>query len=202
MAIDINSHFRSVSGMTQPHEPGLVVDENRFTAGVDLPLRNEAAAQARRYVRDVLHTWQCPDDLVYDVLLVTSELVSNAVRHGGRRCVLHVEKSLEQLRVEVSDGSSVLPQQREDADEGGRGLAIVEVVAGSWGVTARDTGKTVWAQWSLSAPSAPVQGAASRHGGLLPLAVVSARRAAEDGRHDQSAEPSAAVASSRPRRIR
>lgn len=168
MAIDINSHFRSVSGMTDPLGPGLVVDENRFTAGVDLPLRNEAAGQARRYVRDVLRSWQCANDLVHDVLLVTSELVSNAVRHGGRSCVLHVEKSLEQLRVEVSDGSSVLPQQREDADEGGRGLAIIEAVAGSWGVTERDTGKTVWAQWTLPAPS-PVQGAARRHGGSHPL---------------------------------
>ncbi len=158
--------------MTQPLDPGLVVDENRFTAGVDLPLRAEAAGQARRYVRDVLRTWQCPDDLVYDVLLVTSELVSNAVRHGGRRCALHLEKSLEQLRIEVSDGSSVLPQQRADAaDESGRGLAIIEATAGGWGVTESETGKTVWAQWPVAAPSAPVRRAASWHGGWHPLAA-------------------------------
>jgi anti-sigma regulatory factor (Ser/Thr protein kinase) len=166
MAIDVNGHCRTVSRMTESLDPGLVVDENRFTAGVDLPLRNEAAGQARRFVRDVLRTWQIADDLVADVLLVTSELVSNAVRHGGRRCALHVEKSFQLLCIEVSDGSCVLPQQREDvADESGRGLAIIDAIAGSWGVTERDTGKTVWAHWPIAAPPAPVQRAASQHGG-------------------------------------
>ncbi len=149
--------------MTQPREPGLVVDEHRFTARVELPLSNEAAAQARRYVRDVLRTWQCADDLVYDILLVTSELVTNAVRHGGRRCALHLEKTAEQLRIEVCDGSSVLPQPREDADEGGRGLAIIGAVAGSWGVSERDAGKSVWAQWSTAGQLAPVQHGPSQH---------------------------------------
>jgi anti-sigma regulatory factor (Ser/Thr protein kinase) len=171
MAIDVNSHSGSVVDMTQPREPGLVVDENPFTAGVELPLSNEAAAQARRYVRDVLRTWQCADDLLYDILLVTSELVTNAVRHGGRRCHLHLEKTPEHLRIEVSDGSAVLPQPREDADEGGRGLAIVDAVAGGWGVSERDDGKSVWAKWPLAAPSAPVQRGPSEHGAPPRLAA-------------------------------
>jgi hypothetical protein len=50
------------------------------------------------------------------------------------------------LRVEVHDGSPVLPVQRNAAAsaEGGRGIALVEALAVRWGVEARPTGKTFW----------------------------------------------------------
>lgn len=38
---------------------------------------------------------------------------------------------------------------REPDAEGGRGLIVVTVLATAWGVTARDVGKTVWAELTL-----------------------------------------------------
>lgn len=115
---------------------------------LDLPLREEACAVARRAVRDTLTGWDLRDaDLRYDASLVVSELVGNAVRHGGQRVRLELALSPDVLLVAVADGSSVLPHvpDADEAREGGRGMAIVTAVASAWGVEERAPGKRVWA---------------------------------------------------------
>lgn len=118
-------------------------------ASVDLPLGPEAAALARRVARDLLHRWGAPDlDRLDDALLVVSELVGNAVRHGGAHVLLTVARSPGTVTVGVEDGSAVLPGPRtDDPDaESGRGMLIVDALSRRWGITELEPGKRVWAE--------------------------------------------------------
>jgi anti-sigma regulatory factor (Ser/Thr protein kinase) len=80
--------------------------------------------------------------------LIASELVTNAVQHGGGPIELRLEHSDGVVTIEVVDGDSTAqPLLRSPAgdDGGGRGLRIVETLAREWGVRATETGKIVWA---------------------------------------------------------
>lgn len=116
---------------------------------MDLPLDEHAPLRARRAVGDLLAACRVSDDAVlYDARLLTSELVTNAVRHGADQVVLELERRPAGLMVAVRDGSAALPRPRSagQADEGGRGLAIVEAVSDDWGVDHLPAGgKRVWA---------------------------------------------------------
>jgi anti-sigma regulatory factor (Ser/Thr protein kinase) len=97
-------------------------------------------------------------------LLVTTELVSNAVRHGAAPIVLLLRAHGRQLLVEVTDcgGGRVQtrpPHAAPDVSEGGFGLALVAHVATEWGVRPHGSRcKTVWAR--LTAEPAPLASAA------------------------------------------
>ncbi|WP_238598223.1 ATP-binding protein [Saccharothrix sp. ALI-22-I] len=89
------------------------------------------------------------DDELYDVMLVATELLTNAYDHGQRPCQIRFLRSEQPpfVRVEVDDtspeppilGRSTVTRHR------GRGLVIVDRVAKAWGATMRKVGKTVWA---------------------------------------------------------
>ena len=88
---------------------------------------------------------------VRDAILLTSELVSNAMMHSAGGCSLHAtyRPHPDRLRVEVSDDSTELPEMAPDADPsslrvGGLGLRLVDTVATRWGCDRRDDGKVVW----------------------------------------------------------
>ena len=111
-----------------------------------------AAAEARRRVRDAIRSWQVPVDLDA-ALLLTSELVTNAVRHeSGQRTqraqavVLAIACSRGRLRVDVYDTSRSLPAVAEvPADaETGRGLLLVETLSDEWGFYRTPAGKAVY----------------------------------------------------------
>jgi hypothetical protein len=88
------------------------------------------------------------DHLVHDVALVATELVTNAVLHGGGLEHLHLRELPAGVRVEVSDRSSDGPLPgfvAEDAGTG-RGLLLVSQIASRWGVEQGPKGKTVWAE--------------------------------------------------------
>lgn len=121
-----------------------------LTAGLDLSRSPESAYRARRAVAEILAEWGLNDqDLVDDLLLVTSELVSNAVRHGGAAVRLDLELHPTTVRVAVSDESTALPRPREPEQEGemGRGLFLLGALAEAWGVdNSPHGGKQVWAR--------------------------------------------------------
>ena len=108
-----------------------------------------APAEARRRVRDAIRSWQVPVDLDA-ALLLTSELVTNAVRHeAGQRAqavVLAIACSRGRLRVDVHDTSRSLPAVAEvPADaETGRGLLLVETLSDEWGFYRTPAGKAVY----------------------------------------------------------
>ena len=84
-----------------------------------------------------------------DAVLVTSELVTNAVKHTTEPCELQAWFCEEppSLRVEVCDSSENLPTVplRVAPDSlGGRGLLLVDALATAWGTERRATGKVVW----------------------------------------------------------
>jgi anti-sigma regulatory factor (Ser/Thr protein kinase) len=86
--------------------------------------------------------------VVEDVLLMTSELVTNACLHAGGPRELAVSGSGRAgLRIEVLDTSPELPTLRPltvPARPGGHGLRVVERLARNWGSEPRAEGKAVW----------------------------------------------------------
>jgi anti-sigma regulatory factor (Ser/Thr protein kinase) len=113
-------------------------------ARVVLPATPVAARQARQVVAAQCLSWD--REVVDTALLLTSELVTNAVIHGHSDVQLEVRTDGARLRVDVADDNSRLPRQKpadHDALDG-RGLQIVELLATRWGVHEELLGKTVW----------------------------------------------------------
>ncbi|MEV6966019.1 winged helix-turn-helix domain-containing protein [Hamadaea sp. NPDC051192] len=83
--------------------------------------------------------------------LIASELVDNAIRHGGGVAELTVSLQRELLRIRVHDRSEHLPSLRVPASPWGdwqdstSGLQRVDAYATAWGVRKVDDGKVVWA---------------------------------------------------------
>ncbi|GAB3878038.1 hypothetical protein GCM10029964_028100 [Kibdelosporangium lantanae] len=94
--------------------------------------------------------------IVDDAVLVTDELVTNALRHGSasRSCRLALVDGGATLRIEVDDSATAPPQFREPDSTGGRGLVLIDQLATAWGVVRHEHGKTVWAEMTLAASPA------------------------------------------------
>ena len=113
---------------------------------LSLSAHPSSAAEARRFAADVLCEWR-EDPLSDAVVLLVSELVTNAVLHAGSPVQVALWRRAGNVRVEVADESSVMPGVRDYDDEAttGRGLDLVEMMAQGWGVEPRHPrGKTVW----------------------------------------------------------
>ncbi|WBP89939.1 ATP-binding protein [Kitasatospora cathayae] len=112
---------------------------------------------ARRYVRDQLGSWGYQGDKVDDLVLITSELVTNAVVHacqGQGEVRLHLQEFTGDCRLEVWDPRFDLPIQGREPRrfrEGGRGIELVRELALDFGViTRRGSGKRVWVRILLN----------------------------------------------------
>ncbi|HEY5334663.1 MAG TPA: ATP-binding protein [Mycobacteriales bacterium] len=122
---------------------------------VHVPLAASSAPSVRqRLARDLVESG-VPTTQAEDACLVLAELVGNAVRHGAPLAggVLEVDWCVVDgvVEVRVTDGGAGVPRQRTAAvgAESGRGLAIVDAVAASWGVARpAQGGTTVWARVS------------------------------------------------------
>ncbi|WP_043640788.1 SpoIIE family protein phosphatase [Nonomuraea candida] len=118
-----------------------------------------APAHARKFVRQVLGEWRL-SHLTEDAVLLTSELVTNAVVHAGTgvelTCRLDVDASPAKLEIEVDDHhpTRTIPAAEPASCEGslqtsGRGLALAGMLADAWGVTYTRTAKRVWVRMEL-----------------------------------------------------
>jgi anti-sigma regulatory factor (Ser/Thr protein kinase) len=121
---------------------------SELSARFDVPLGPQAAEAARRATRTVLHGWGYRDRSWLDsVELVVSELVSNAVRHGGGCRSLDLQAHEDHVTVGAADGSPIVPRRRDEPDsDGGRGVFIIEALSARWGVHDHHGGKRVWVQ--------------------------------------------------------
>ncbi len=121
----------------------------REALGVTLPPTVEASGLARQYLLE--NAADLASGVVDDALVMMSELVGNAVRHGGapvRLTLTHVDSG---IRVEVYDGGPVFEHDATAlpslTPSSGRGLFLVQALSRSWGVVPGDEdtgGKTVW----------------------------------------------------------
>ncbi|MFC0863634.1 ATP-binding protein [Sphaerimonospora cavernae] len=123
---------------------------------VELPGETASVPRARRYLRVLLAATDHPR--VDDALLLTTELVANAVRHSdsarpGGQVTLAAALRDGTLHVDVIDAGSpvseprVLPDDLVDQPrDGGRGLWLVRRLATTWGWHDAETGRVVWFQ--------------------------------------------------------
>ncbi|MEV7596022.1 ATP-binding protein [Kitasatospora sp. NPDC089797] len=114
-----------------------------------------AVRRSHEFSRQALLSWNwlpAVDDeqraVVEDVLLMVSELVTNACLHAaGGPSELRLRWDGLRLRVEVVDGSPVPPRLRrygDPAQPGGHGLRVVDRLARAWGCVPEGQGKRVW----------------------------------------------------------
>ncbi|MFF9816565.1 ATP-binding protein [Streptomyces sp. NPDC014006] len=124
---------------------------------VQLEIRPDPAevGRARRWARSRLAGSGIAADepLAETLILLVSELVTNAVVHTGHPAVLRlslpgVAAESATVRLEVADSSECAPVPRcvgGDAT-GGRGLALVDGLADRWGWSREGAGKRIWCE--------------------------------------------------------
>jgi anti-sigma regulatory factor (Ser/Thr protein kinase) len=118
-----------------------------------LPHASEAASEARDAIRQRLEGF-VPDERVDEIVLITDELVTNAIRHaqpeeaGGIGLYLEIQR--ERIRVVVTDGSPRFEWSTRASTElaGGFGLVLVDRLADRWGLSL-DGRKGVWFEVDL-----------------------------------------------------
>ena len=112
-----------------------------------LPCTAMSAAVARKLTTERCLEWGTLS-VCSDLALVVTELVANAVRHAGTDITVRLLRLGDGVRVEVADGSSrpLRPRSATVADEGGRGLLLVDALSTRYGVEAERHGKLVWAE--------------------------------------------------------
>ncbi|KOU59716.1 ATP-binding protein [Streptomyces sp. NPDC060334] len=125
--------------------------------------------RSRDFTRMALDTWRWPQEATDDVLLLVSEVVSNACLHGGGPGVLVLDRTPERLRIEVTDGNPAPPVpvpagSAAPGRPGGHGMLIVERLARSWGSRPGPDGKCVWLEVGPDGTDGPGGGPVSPAG--------------------------------------
>ncbi|MGW0080181.1 SpoIIE family protein phosphatase [Streptomyces sp. NPDC003393] len=111
----------------------------------------EAVSHARRFTRRTLRAWQVTEE-ADTVLLVVSELVTNALVHTDGQVRLDLALVNDRLRIAVADTSPrtpVKPTRIGWEATGGRGILLVEAVSAAWGTLPVSGGKQVWCELAL-----------------------------------------------------
>uniref|UniRef100_UPI001F1D8599 ATP-binding protein n=1 Tax=Streptomyces adelaidensis TaxID=2796465 RepID=UPI001F1D8599 len=130
------------------------------------PTTNRSVARARS--DSIAFLASCGIDregeFVSELVLLVSELVTNAVTHGrvpgtsGRQVGMSIEKAGNIYRIEVRDTQSdrmpVLCLDGNGLARGGRGLLLVDSLSDKWGVRPEGVGKTVWVEKEFGAGNA------------------------------------------------
>ena len=131
-----------------------LTDWSLETTLAPVPLSSRAARHA---VADWCIAEGVIGDVVDTLLLLTAEVVTNAVLHGRSDVVLRVGRVGSRVRVAVGDENTRLPMRRESDPEAldGRGIALVEALADAHGVDVGSLGKTVW--FDVTTALAPVR---------------------------------------------
>ena len=125
------------------------------TEVIELDGDPDAPSRGRHAATTVLDRWGCEPATREDLLLVVSELVTNAVVHGAEPIRVTMVRSRGRIRIEVTDGAAGAsphgnPRPPANA-ETGRGLSVVTRLAVAWGWRAAPgAGKTVWAELPLT----------------------------------------------------
>lgn len=125
---------------------------------VHVPNTPQAVVQARQSIADSLDAWGFGGSvgdgaMVDDLLLIASELLSNAVKFSSGDVALVLRWGGATIRVTVTDNAPAPAALRASGPEaiGGRGLAIIDALSARWGQTPYADGcKEVWAEVSVT----------------------------------------------------
>jgi anti-sigma regulatory factor (Ser/Thr protein kinase) len=122
------------------------------SAALEIPAEARSIGQARAFVADALRARGADPAVVQRAMLLTSELVTNAVLHGRPPIQLRLRLTARHVVIEVYDGTAVLPRRMRPTpdDEHGRGLQLVASLADRWGTRPLPHGKSVWCTVALS----------------------------------------------------
>jgi anti-sigma regulatory factor (Ser/Thr protein kinase) len=146
----------------------------------------QSAAAARHFVRETLRSWQCSgycggqDGLVDDAVLLTSELVTNAVVHAGTSVQVTCRLTDEAVEIAVADHrpARLIPDEPQETavspdSTNGRGLQRPSELASCWGVTYARTSKVVW--FRMAVGSGLARGDIPLPAGNMTAAVLGSR---------------------------
>lgn len=129
-----------------------------------LPPEATSAAEARHAVAGLLYdVAHVPGLVIEDVLLLVSELVTNAVQHAGTKVRLYASVDDVSVSVSVRDGDphhTPVLARRGAGSTSGRGILLVNALASEWGVELAEDSKLVWFQASCAPASEPERNAA------------------------------------------
>ena len=117
-------------------------------ARIDLPRNPSSVGAARRFIEARVSAWSFPRQAGEQLVLIGSELVTNAVLHARTDLTLTLELDDGRARISVKDQSqarATLRHYRTDALTG-RGLGVVAALSDRWGISAAADGKVVWAE--------------------------------------------------------
>ncbi|EFL25047.1 putative regulator [Streptomyces himastatinicus ATCC 53653] len=163
------------TALLEPLWRGLpAIDPSAVSGAVScsLPARYDAVKGARQFTGATLRQWDL-SELLDEVALVVSELVTNALRHAVAGVLpgsppgdgpepplvrLHLMYSASRLVCAVRDPSEAGPVAGEagSCEESGRGLYLVESFTDGWGwhpLAGTLSGKIVWALFRLPRPA-------------------------------------------------
>jgi anti-sigma regulatory factor (Ser/Thr protein kinase) len=126
--------------------------EERAELIARLPPTIRSAVQARDFVSAAMRSWSCADTLTADVVLATSELVTNAIEHGRGQITVDIRMDDDRIVVRVSDEGSGTPVaiNADVLSPRSRGLTIVAALSSAWGWQRTFGGKWVWVEFSRS----------------------------------------------------
>jgi anti-sigma regulatory factor (Ser/Thr protein kinase) len=119
---------------------------------VEIAADEQAPALARAFATQLLEAWNIGRAFEL-VLLIASELVTNAVKHGQSPITIRISTEGANVRVEVSDCGDATPVPRAPDANGGFGLLLINSVCTRWGVIKTAEGKVVW----CDCPDAPAR---------------------------------------------
>ncbi|HEY0486993.1 MAG TPA: SpoIIE family protein phosphatase [Mycobacteriales bacterium] len=133
--------------------------------GLRLGDEADAVPRARKFAASILRATALTD-LVADVEIVVSELVTNGLLHADKPVIVRVLPRPDAVRIEVQDSTRHHPIRGLASSEAmtGRGIRLVEALSRRWGVDAAGEGKVVWAEITP-------EGTASGEAGLDPDAL-------------------------------
>lgn len=120
---------------------------------LQLPASAASTPAARRWITERLA--DLPSELVDTAVLLTSELVTNAILHAGTGVVLSIHRGPDRVRVDVADGSPVQPAVKGYGNDAtiGRGLTLFDRLASAWGTRPIiPRGKIVWFELPVDIP--------------------------------------------------
>jgi len=123
---------------------------------VELPPEPASARRGREFARSVVTPWGL-EEMLDDIALGITELISNAVRHAKSGVVVTIRRDQQCVTIEVLDHNPAPVQPVANVQEdpyatSGRGLHLVSAISADWGVRRIASGKVVW--FSLELPRA------------------------------------------------